>query len=37
MLKVYVDADFAGNFDKKKSHLRDTARSRHGYIKMNEG
>jgi hypothetical protein len=37
MLKVYVDADFAGNFDKKESHLRDTARSRHGYIIMYEG
>jgi hypothetical protein len=34
MLEVYVDADFAGNFDKKESHLRDTARSRHGYIIM---
>jgi hypothetical protein len=37
MLEVYVDADFAGNFDKKESHLRDTARSRHGYIIMYEG
>jgi hypothetical protein len=37
MLNVYVDADFTGNFDKKKSHLRDTARLRHGYIIMNEG
>ena len=37
MLKVYVDADFAGNFDKNESHLRDTARSRHGYVIMYEG
>jgi hypothetical protein len=37
MLEVYVDADFAGNFDQKESHLRDTARSRHGYIIMYEG
>jgi hypothetical protein len=37
MVEVYVDADFAGNFDKKESHLRDTARSRHGYIIMYEG
>jgi hypothetical protein len=37
MLEVYVDADFAGNFDKNESHLRDTARSRHGYIIMYEG
>lgn len=29
-LEVYVDADFAGNFDKEDSS-RDTARSRHGY------
>jgi hypothetical protein len=37
MLEVYVDADFAGNFNKKESHLRDIARSRHGYIIMYEG
>ena len=37
LLKVYVDADFAGNFDKGESHLRDTAHSRHGYIIMYEG
>jgi len=37
LLEVYVDADFAGNFDKGESHLRDTARSRHGYIIMYEG
>jgi hypothetical protein len=34
---VYVNADFAGNFDRRESHLRDTARSRHGYIIMYEG
>jgi nitrogen regulatory protein PII-like uncharacterized protein len=37
MLKVVVDADFAGNFDKNESHFRDTARSRHGYIIMYKG
>lgn len=31
-LMVYVDADFAGNWDPKESDKRDTARSRHGYI-----
>ena len=32
-LEVYVDADFAGNWDKKEAASdRDTARSRHGYI-----
>ena len=31
-LQVYVDADFAGNWDPKESHRRDTARSRHGYV-----
>jgi len=29
MLEVFVDADFAGNFDKNESHLRDTARLQH--------
>ena len=33
-LQVYVDADFAGNFDKDDTTSRDTARSRHGYIIM---
>ena len=33
-LDVYVDADFAGNFDKDETYSRDTARSRHGYIVM---
>ena len=36
-MKVYVDADFAGNFDKKDTQNRDTARSRHGYFIMYEG
>jgi len=31
-LEVYVDADFAGNFDRLDSQNVDTARSRHGYI-----
>ena len=30
-LEVYVDADFAGNWDPKETQDRDTARSRHGY------
>ena len=30
-LEVYVDADFAGNWDKIDTTNRDTARSRHGY------
>lgn len=33
-LDVYVDADFAGNWDPKESQDRDTARSRHGYFIM---
>ena len=32
-LEVFVDADFAGNWDQNEPHNdRDTARSRHGYI-----
>ena len=31
-LEVFVDADFAGNWDPKEHTDRDTARSRHGYI-----
>lgn len=31
-LEVFVDADFAGNWDKDDSLDSDTARSRHGYI-----
>ena len=30
-LEVYVDADFAGNWDSRESDDKDTARSRHGY------
>ena len=29
---MFVDADFAGNWDKNEAWDRDTARSRHGYI-----
>ena len=37
-LEVYVDADFAGNWDAKEAaHDRDTARSRHGYLIMYAG
>ena len=36
-LEVYVDADFAGNFDREDTQDRDTARSRHGYILMLHG
>ena len=31
-LKLYVDADFSGNWSKDESDDRDSARSRHGYI-----
>lgn len=31
-LELYVDADFAGNWDKTDTYNKDTARSRHGYI-----
>ena len=31
-LELYVDADFAGNWDKNDTSNVDTARSRHGYI-----
>ena len=36
-LEVYVDADFAGNYDCMDTESRDTARSRHGYIIMYKG
>ena len=36
-LEVYVDADFARNFDKDDLLDRDTKRSRHGYIIMYNG
>ena len=29
---MFVDADFAGNWDQKESDKRDTARSRHGFV-----
>ena len=29
---MYVDADFVGSWDPKEAHIRDTARSRHGYV-----
>jgi hypothetical protein len=31
-LEVYVDADFAGNWDQEETDDRDTAMSRHGYL-----
>ena len=31
-LQMFVDANFAGNWDLKESDERDTARSRHGYV-----
>ena len=30
-LKLFVDADYAGNWDPNESQHRDTSRSRHGY------
>ena len=36
-LEVYVDVDFAGNFDKDYTQNGDRARSRHGYITMHKG
>ena len=36
-LKVYVNANFAGNRDPKESLDHDRARSRHGYIIMYKG
>ena len=36
-LEVYVDANFAGNWDKYHSLDRDTERSRNGYIIMYTG
>ena len=36
-MEVYVDADFAGNFDSQDTQSRDTARSRHGYIVLYKG
>ena len=36
-LEVFVDADFAGNWDPNETDDRDTARSRHGYLIMYAG
>ena len=36
-LELYVDVDFAGNWDSKETEDRDTARSRHGYVAMYAG
>jgi hypothetical protein len=36
-LQMFVDADFAGNWDPEESLDRDTARSRYGYIIMYQG
>jgi len=36
-LEVFVDADFAGNWDQDETDDRDTARSRHGYLIMYAG
>ena len=36
-LEVYVDADFAGNYDRNHTQDRDTARSRHGYFILYKG
>lgn len=36
-LEVFVDADFAGNWDKEETSDPDTARSRHGYVIMFAG
>jgi len=34
---MYVDADFAGNWDPQETQDHDTTRSRHGYILMYAG
>ena len=34
---MWVDVDFAGNWNRSESEERDTARSRHGYVIINEG
>ena len=36
-LEVWVDPDFAGNWNRSEIEDRDTARSRHGYVIMYEG
>ena len=34
---MWVDADFAGNWNRSESEETETARSRHGYVSMYEG
>ena len=36
-LEVWVDADFAGNWNRSENEDRNTARSRHGYVIIYEG
>ena len=36
-LELWVDADFASNWNRSESEERDTARSRHGYVIMYKG
>ena len=36
-MEIYVDADFASNWDPIESNKRDTARSKHGYVINYEG
>jgi len=36
-IEVYLDAEFAGNWDPDDTSSRDTARSRHGYVIKYEG
>ena len=36
-MEVYVDTDFVGNYDCQDRQIRDTARSRNGYIAMHKG
>ena len=31
-LNMYIDADFAGNWNREESNDRDTVQSRHGYV-----
>ena len=36
-LEMFVDADFSGNWKKEEAHIRDSARSRHGYVITYQG
>ena len=36
-LEMFVDADFSGNWKKEESNMRDSARSRHGYVITYQG